>query len=76
MSFLDIREFLMTACTVVVLLTLLNALQGTLTKSFNRINRLISGNRRRRNKLYKNTCRFSKGNEINASTSKRRRIAI
>ena len=34
MSFLDLREFLMTACAVVVLLTLLNALQGTLTKSF------------------------------------------
>ena len=50
MSFLDLREFLMTACTVVVLLTLLNALQGTLTKSFNRINRLISGNKRRSNK--------------------------
>ena len=47
MSFLDLREFLMTACTVVVLLTLLNALQGTLTKSFNRINRLISGKRKR-----------------------------
>ena len=50
MSFLDLREFLMTACTVVVLLTLLNALQGTLTKSFNRINRLISGNKKRSNK--------------------------
>ena len=47
MSFLDLREFLMTACTVVVLLTLLNALQGTLTKSFNRINRLISGKKKR-----------------------------
>ena len=53
MSFLDLREFLMTACTVVVLLTLLNALQGTLTKSFNRINRLISGNKRRSNKTDK-----------------------
>ena len=47
MSFLDLREFLMTACTVVVLLTLLNALQGTLTKSFNRINRLISSKKKR-----------------------------
>ena len=47
MSFLDLREFLMTACTVVVLLTLLNALQGTLTKGFDRINRLISGKRKR-----------------------------
>ena len=46
MSFLDLREFLMTACTVVVLLTLLNALQGTLTKGFNRINRLISGKKK------------------------------
>ena len=53
MSFLDLREFLMTACAVVVLLTLLNALQGTLTKSFNRINRLISGNKRRSNKTDK-----------------------
>eukprot|EP00942_MAST-04A_sp_MAST-4A-sp1_P009145 g9145.t1 len=50
MSFLDLREFLMTACTVVVLLTLLNALQGTLTKSFNRIKGFISGNKRRSNK--------------------------
>ena len=47
MSFLDLREFLMTACTVVVLLTLLNALQGTLTKIFNRINRLISSKKRK-----------------------------
>ena len=47
MSFLDLREFLMTACTVVVLLTLLNALQGTLTKSFDRIYRLISGKKKR-----------------------------
>ena len=47
MSFLDLREFLMTACTVVVLLTLLNALQGTLTKGFDRINRLISGKKKR-----------------------------
>ena len=38
---------------VVVLLTLLNALQGTLSKSFNRINRLISGNKRRSNKTDK-----------------------
>ena len=53
MSFLDLREFLMTACAVVVLLTLLNALQGTLTKSFNRINRLISDNKRRSNKTDK-----------------------
>ena len=42
MSFLDLREFLMTACTVVVLLTLLNALQGTLLKASKRIQRLIS----------------------------------
>ena len=39
MSFLDLREFLMTACTVVVLLTLLNALQGTLLKASKRIQR-------------------------------------
>ena len=47
MSFLDLREFLMTACTVVVLLTLLNALQGTLTKGFDRIYRLISSKKKR-----------------------------
>ena len=37
----------MTACTVVVLLTLLNVLQGTLTKGFDRIYRLISGKKKR-----------------------------
>ena len=42
MSFLDLREFLMTACTVVVFLTTLNALQGTLLKASKRIQRLIS----------------------------------
>ena len=41
MSFLDLREFLMTACTVVVFLTTLNALQGTLLKASKRIQRLI-----------------------------------
>ena len=45
MSFLDLREFLMTACTVVVLLTLLNALQGTLLKAFKRIQRIISNSK-------------------------------
>ena len=47
MSFLDLREFLMTACTVVVFLTTLNALQGTLLKASKRIQRLISKSKKR-----------------------------
>ena len=45
MSFLDLREFLMTACTVVVFLTTLNALQGTLLKAFKRIQRIVSNSK-------------------------------
>ena len=72
MSFLDLREFLMTACTVVVLLTLLNALQGTLTKSFNRINRLISSNKKRSNKSdKKKDPSRSKNNKVAPSDTKK-----
>ena len=75
MSFLDLREFLMTACTVVVLLTLLNALQGTLTKSFNRINRLISSNKKRTPKetetSHSNKSKVVPTNNNNASTKEK-----
>ena len=72
MSFLDLREFLMTACTVVVLLTLLNALQGTLTKSFNRINRLISGYKKRSNKTdKKKDPSRSKNSKVSPSDTKK-----
>ena len=53
MSFLDLREFLMTACTVVVLLTLLNALQGTLLKASKRIQRYFSDRKKKSKKTSK-----------------------
>ena len=53
MSFLDLREFLMTACTVVVFLTTLNALQGTLLKASKRIQRYFSDRKKKSNKTSK-----------------------
>ena len=53
MSFLDLREFLMTACTVVVFLTTLNALQGTLLKASKRIQRYFSDRKKKSKKTSK-----------------------